>query len=45
VAGADSIDDMDLLCHGAMGKLLEQIRARRRWASSDAVARSVTAAS
>jgi hypothetical protein len=34
VAGADSIDDMDLLRHGGMGRLFTGIRAPPRWALS-----------
>jgi hypothetical protein len=32
VAGADSIDDMDLLRHGGMGRLFAGVRPPRRWA-------------
>ena len=34
LAGADSIDDLDLLRHGAMGKLFGGARARPRWVAS-----------
>jgi hypothetical protein len=30
VAGAGSIEDMDLLCHGGMGPLFAGARGRRR---------------
>lgn len=31
LAGADSIDDLDLLRHGGMGRLFTGLGARRRW--------------
>jgi hypothetical protein len=34
VAGADCIDDMDLLRHGATDRLFNGVRARRRWGRS-----------
>jgi hypothetical protein len=34
VAGADSIDDMDLLRHGGMGRLFKGVRPRPPWAAS-----------
>lgn len=33
LAGADCIDDMDLLRHGAMARLFTGVRAPRRWGS------------
>ena len=46
LAGADSIDDLDLLRHGGMGKAFSGVRAaRRRWARSCAALRSGTSAS
>ena len=34
VAGADSIDDLDLLRHGGMGELFDGVRTRRPWGRS-----------
>ena len=45
VAGADSINDMDLLRHGGMGRLFDEVRRSRRWARSYAYPPSVTSAS
>ena len=45
VAGADSIDDMDLLRHGAMDRLFTGCGRRRRWGRSCARSRSGTCAS
>lgn len=44
VAGADSIDDLAVLRHGAMGKLFNRIYAPRRWARSCAPSPLVTSA-
>ena len=45
VAGADSIDDMDLLRHGGMGRVCSTGSGRRRrWARSCACSPSVTSA-
>ena len=45
VVGADSIDDMDLLRRGGMGRLFTGIRARPRWAPSFVPSRSAPSAS
>jgi hypothetical protein len=45
VAGADSINDMDLLRHGGMSRLFAEARAPRRWARFCACSPSVTSAS
>jgi hypothetical protein len=45
VAGADSIEDTDLLRHGGMDRLFGGVRAHRRWARSCAASRSGTCAS
>jgi hypothetical protein len=45
VAGADSIDDLDLLRHGGMGRVFARAYAPRRWARSSARSLSVTSAS
>jgi len=45
VAGADSIDDMDLLRHGGMGRLFTGIRASSTLAPSFVPSRSATSAS
>lgn len=46
LAGADSIDDLDLLRHGAIGTLFTGVRARRpRWAASCAASSSGMSAS
>jgi hypothetical protein len=45
LAGADSIDDMDLLRHGGMDRLFTGSGPRRRWASSCAPSPSATSAS
>lgn len=44
VAGADSIEDMDLLRHGGMGRVFDEVRARRRWGRSCADSPSVMSA-
>jgi hypothetical protein len=45
IAGADSIDDMDLLRHGAMSRLFTGVRARGRWGRSCVRSPSATSAS
>src|SRR3954470_14350378 len=42
ICSADSIDDMDLLRHGGMPRLFEQVRAPPRWARSCAGSASAT---
>ena len=44
IAGADSIDDMRLLRHGAMGTLFDRPYAPRRWGRSCANSAPVTSA-
>src|SRR5215210_2761155 len=45
VCGADSIDDMDLLRHGGMGRLFLGVRPRRRWGRSCGYSPSAMSAS
>jgi hypothetical protein len=44
ICGADCIDDMDLLRHGGMPRLFDQVRARPHWGRSCACSASVTSA-
>ena len=44
IAGADSIDDLDVLRHGGMGELFDGVRARPRWVRSCGRSRGATSA-